>query len=108
MRSLFLCTVLVIMSGSVAARGDSINTLNASQLAAQQLDDCLDHNFTPDRDKPDNKASSKKRLLDQCSAERNAAAEACHANTGSPLTECRKQADARADALLNLKDAGVQ
>jgi hypothetical protein len=107
MRPLFLCTVLVIMSGSVAARGDSINTLNASQLAAQHLDDCLDHNFTPDRDKSD-KASSKKRLLDQCTAERDAAAEACHANTGSPLTECRKQADARADALLNLKDASVQ
>lgn len=108
MRSLFICTVLVIATGSVAARGDSIGTLNASQLAAQHLDDCLDHNFTPDRDKSNNKASSKKRLLDRCAAERDTAAAACHDNTGSPLKECRTQADARADAFLNLKDAGVQ
>lgn len=106
MRHLILAS-MVIAGATVAARADTLTTLDASQVASQQLDACFERSFEPGRDKAGDKAS-KQRLLDACSAEWDTAAAACHANTGNPLPACRKQAGSLADDYLGLKGAGLQ
>ena len=105
MRTLILAAALV-MGGNVAGRADTLATLNASQIATGKLDSCFDSNFEPGNDKPGSEAS-KNRLLRACTAEWDAAAEACHINTGNPIKDCRKQTGSLAEAYLNLKGAGL-
>ena len=108
MRQLILLAVLLGASGSVAARGDTLATLNASQVATGNLDSCFDRNFQPGRDKASDHGISKQRLLDVCSAEWNVAAQACHINSGNPIKDCRTQTGQLADDYLSLKSASIR
>ncbi len=108
MRQLILCAALAVASMSGGARADTLDTLNAVQVATRQLDVCFDQNFEPGRDKSSDKGLSKRRLLDACSTQWDTASQACHVNSGKPLQDCRKQTGALADDYLSLKDAGVQ
>lgn len=108
MRQLILCAALAVTCVSGGVRADTLDTLNASQVATRQLDACFDQNFRPGQDKSTDKGASKRRLLDACSAQWDTASETCHANSGKPLQDCRKQTGALADDYLSLKDAGVQ
>ena len=108
MRHLILFTALAALAISAPARGDTLDTLNASQIATRQLDLCFDQNFKPGQDKSNDKGASRQRLLASCSTQWQAATEACHANTGNPMADCRKQTSALADDYLSLKGAGVQ
>lgn len=106
MRQLLLVTVLLAGCGSAAARGDTLQTLGASQLAAQKLNACFEQNYQPGTDKAD--SASHKRLLAACATEWDAAADACHEATGNPTAACRKQTGNLADDFLGLKGAGLQ
>ena len=108
MRRLILLAVLLGTSGLVGARGDTLATLNASQVATGNFDSCLDRNFQPGRDKAGDHGVSKQRLLDACSAEWSVAAQACHINSGSPIKECRTQTGQLVDDYLNLKSASIR
>ena len=107
MRRLVLMAMVAAAGASVGARGDTLRTLDASQVATGKLDACLDRNFTPGQDRPDPHRLSARRLLEACSSEWDAAAQACHVNTGNPIGECRTQTGALADDYLNLKSAEI-
>lgn len=107
MRQLLLGAALLTLIGSAVARGDPLATLDASQVAAQNLDACFDRNFTPGEQKAKGGAG-KKQLLDACASEWDAASQACQANTGNPVQDCRKQTSSLADAYLALKGTGVK
>lgn len=108
MRQLLLGAALLALFGSAVARGDTLATLDASQVATQNLDSCFDKNFIPGQEKSNDGGASKKRLLDACASEWDAASQACQANTGNPVKDCRKQAGSLADAYLALKGTGVK
>ena len=108
MRQLTLVAALLGASGPIIARGDTLATLNASQVATGNLDACFDRNFQPGRDKANDHGLSKRRLLGVCSAEWDAAAQACHNNSGDPIRDCRTQTGQLADDYLNLKSASIR
>ncbi len=99
--------MLVAAGAPVAARGDTLATLNASQVATGNLDACFDRNFQPGRDKAGDQGVSKRRLLGVCSSEWDAAAQACHVNSGNPIKDCRTQTGQLADDYLNVKSASI-
>ena len=108
MRQLILAAAVLAAGAPTVARGDTLATLNASQVATGNLDACFDRNFQPGRDKANDHGVSKRRLLDACSTEWDTAAQACHANTGNPLKDCRSQTGQLADDYLNLKSASIR
>lgn len=108
MRQLILGAALLALTGPAAAHGDTLATLDASQVATQDLDACFDRNFVPGEQKSGDGGASKRRLLDACAAEWDVASQACHANTGNPVADCRKQTGSLADAYLALKGTGVK
>ena len=108
MRQLILVAALLGAGAPVAARADTLATLNASQVATGNLDACFDRNFQPGRDKANDHGVSKQRLLRTCSAEWDAAAQACHVNTGNPIKDCRIQTGQLADDYLSLKSASIR
>ena len=108
MRQVILMAVGLATSALTVARADTLATLNASQVATGNLDSCFDRNFQPGRDKASDHGVSKQRLLSVCSAEWDAAAQACHVNSGNPLKDCRNQTGQLADDYLNLKSVNIR
>ena len=108
MRQLILVPLVLAASLPVIARGDTLATLNAFQVATGNLNACLDRNFQPGRDKADDHGVSRQRLLGACASEWDAAAQACHVNSGNPIKACRSQTGQLADDYLNLKSVNIR
>ena len=107
MRELIIGAVM-LLSAAAAARADTLDTLDAAQVAAQRLNACFDRNFTPGADKPVDSPAAQKRLLAACATDWQAAAEACRTATGNPLKDCRRKTGKLADDYLGLQGAGIQ
>ena len=108
MRQLILVALLLGPGLPGIARGATLATLNAFQVATGKLNACLDRNFVPGRDRASDNGISRQRLLNACAAEWNTAAQACHVNSGNPIKECRSQTGQLADDYLNLKSVNIR
>ena len=108
MRRLILVALVLALGQPVVARGDTLATLNAFQVATGHLNACLDRNFRPGRDKANDNGVSRRRLLNACATEWDTAAQACHVNSGNPIKDCRSQTGQLADDYLSLKSVNIR